>query len=153
MSTRRVASASTRSGLWRLQTRTWAGRVIQVLLFFEDSPRVWTLREPNEGEKGGVKDVPPAKWKALRYPPLGSYGPHEWPGVADRDVPDGFGAGKPAIYGAGDETRSVYGEDGKPYRFKEGSKKGQMSELKHRMEQRFVEKNKAAWPVKVDVTY
>ena len=123
------------------------------LLFFEDSPRQWTLREPRKGETGGLKDVPPKYWSRLTYPPFEAYGPEDWPEVEDRPIPDGLGAGKPIIYGAGDTTINVYGNDNKPYRFTEGSKKGQMAELKHRMEERFVKNNKAGWPVEVDVTY
>lgn len=123
------------------------------LLFFEDSPRKWTLREPRLGETGGLKDVPPKYWDRLIYPPIGAYDAADWPEMENRPVPEGFGVGKPAVFGSGDKTINVYGDDGKPYRFTEGSRKGQISELKHRMEKRFVEQNKAAWKVDVDVTY
>lgn len=123
------------------------------LLFYEDAPRQWVLREPRISETGGLKDVPPKFWSRLVYPPFAAYGPEDWPEVEDRPVPEGFGVGKPIMFGTGDETINIYGDDGKPYRFTEGTRKGQMRELKNKMDERFVKNNKAAWKVETDITY
>lgn len=48
------------------------------------------------------------------------------------------------IYGSGDTCHSVMGDDGQPYRFKSGTKEGQLKELQSKaedMNQKIREKN------------
>lgn len=113
-------------------------------LGFDDSVRRMTREEANADE---------SVWIYFTYDPAEQLAAAKERTKRDRAQGTSPKDGMVAVYGAGDETKSVYGDDGKPYRFKEGSKKGQMSELKHRMEERFEKNNKAAWPVKVDVSY
>lgn len=120
------------------------------LLWFEDQPGCFRLRERGEGEEGGRKS-PPREAKSLIYPPLDRYPASAWPEVEDRPIAGGGAPAVGAVIGSGDTTNSIYGQDGRPYRFKEGTKSGQKAEIRAVMEKRFQENNKAPWRVGVDV--
>lgn len=115
---------------------------IEGKLWYHLGDDVWECRRPRPGEETPGRANPEKTWRRLIMR-------EENADRSETNPKDG----RVAVYGSGDQTKSVYGEDGKPHRFKEGTKAGQMSELKHLMEKRFVEKNKAAWPVKVDISY
>lgn len=107
-------------------------------LWFPLGDNVWECREPEPGERGG-KPKPDRTWKRLIMRDGNQRTPERQ-------------AGRVPVFGSGDKTTAVY-EDGKPYRFREGSKKGQMAELKRKVEENVVKKNKAPWSVEGNVHY